>query len=555
MSMKDPMNELERAYVGAARGPEGRPEFILAMKQKLLPLFLAAAALVPALAVAREDSTRDLSFFLRRLRTLDHLPVLESSHTAMSSTWDRGGAVADGKDFKRIEGNHNILLDAEGPGCVHRIFVGLLGKDVAGTRIQIFLDHNPTPTFDLTVDEFFDDKSGPIPYPLVFHKTYPGTLFPILFARHCRIQLVNPEAKNWGQYWQVTHTTFPRGTKVRSLTWPLNEAERAELKKVCDSWLRAESAPPDAPPAWAVAKTVPLEPAQSESVTLSGRGVVRQMRVALKPATAETVRDVRLKMYWDGNREPSVDVPLAYFFGLVDPARSRDSQFNSLLLGVGGEEAYCCFPMPFARGAKIVFENNSGRRLDGLSVRLEVQPLKKLPADWGRFHATWRMKRAAAPDSPCYGAQSLPAHLVLERAGAGKYVGTLLHVNWPSTLWWGEGDWLFWTDEDGWPPSYHGTGTEEYFNSGWCNFDRKAVSGYITRITTQPGEAAVYSFHLNDAFQFRKRVRVAVETVGFEQEMQIINEQHPYWGSTAFWYAAQATAANSTKTANTSPAE
>ena len=257
------------------------------MKQKFLAICLAAAALVPAIAGARENSTRDLSFFLRRLRTLDHLPVLESSHTAMSSTWDRGGAIADGADFKRIE----------------------------------------------------------------------------------------------------------------------------------------------------------------------------------------------------------------------------------------------------------------------------VEPVKKLPADWGRFHATWRKKRAAEADAPRYGAQNLPVHTLLERAGAGKYVGTLLHVNWPSDLWWGEGDWLFWTDEEGWPPSYHGTGSEEYFNSGWGNFDRKAVSGYITRILGKPGEAAVYSFHLNDAFQFRKRIRVAVETVGFEREMKIINEQHPSWGSTAFWYAAQAMAADSTKTSHASPAK
>ena len=36
-------------------------------------------------------ASRDLSFFLRRLRTLDHLPELEDSHTAMPSTWDRSG--------------------------------------------------------------------------------------------------------------------------------------------------------------------------------------------------------------------------------------------------------------------------------------------------------------------------------------------------------------------------------------------------------------------------------------------------------------------------------
>ena len=35
------------------------------------------------------------------------------------------------------------------------------------------------------------------------------------------------------------------------------------------------------------------------------------------------------------------------------------------------------------------------------------------------------------------------------------------------------------SDENSWPPSYHGTGSEEYFNSGWCQFDRKAVSGFV----------------------------------------------------------------------------
>ncbi|UCD30337.1 MAG: DUF2961 domain-containing protein, partial [Planctomycetota bacterium] len=108
-----------------------------------------------------------------------------------------------------------------------------------------------------------------------------------------------------------------------------------------------------------------------------------------------------------------------------------------------------------------------------------------------------------------------------------------LQVHWNSNNWWGEGDWLIWTDENDWPPSYHGTGSEEYFNSGWGNFDRKAISGYIKM---RPGDVCVYSFHLNDAFQFRKNIRVAEETWVKEQ---------PVWGSTAYWYALPAQPANS----------
>jgi predicted enzyme related to lactoylglutathione lyase len=108
-------------------------------------------------------------------------------------------------------------------------------------------------------------------------------------------------------------------------------------------------------------------------------------------------------------------------------------------------------------------------------------------------------------------------------------------VDWPyDKKWWGEGDVLIWTDENGWPPSYHGTGSEEYFNSGWCTFDRKAVSGFVT---TRPGHPTVFSFHLNDAFQFQRNIQVVAEQVGAAGGQQIIDKKHPLWTTTAYWYA------------------
>jgi len=59
-----------------------------------------------------ESLTRDLTFVLHRLRTLDHLTELEASPTAMSSTRDRSGGNLDGWDFKRVENGTNVLLEA-----------------------------------------------------------------------------------------------------------------------------------------------------------------------------------------------------------------------------------------------------------------------------------------------------------------------------------------------------------------------------------------------------------------------------------------------------------
>lgn len=133
---------------------------------------------------------------------------------------------------------------------------------------------------------------------------------------------------------------------------------------------------------------------------------------------------------------------------------------------------------------------------------------------------------------------------MLAREGRGKYVGVMLTVDWPyeSDYWWGEGDWLIWTDESGWPPSYHGTGSEEYFNSGWCQFDRKAVSGFAL---LRPGHPTVYSFHLNDAFQFQRQIQVVEEQMGLGPGEKVIRERHPLWTSTAYWYGDCAQSADS----------
>jgi hypothetical protein len=510
--------------------------------------FVAALAgcLCAAPAAAADAPVRDVTWFLQRLRTVEHLPQLEESHTALASTWDRSGGNADGTDFKRIDGTTNILFDAEGPGCVHRLFTGGSepGRDdlpgylrVDDTRVQIFLDRNPTPLFDVPVIDFFNPAKGPIPYPLAGDKqqkwTYPGSLFPIPYARHCRVQLVNPGGTNWGCYWQIAYTTYPPGTAVESLTWPLPTRARAELDAVRKAWLEAQTAPP-APPEWTLTKSTSLKPGRSLELRRSGAGVIREVRVAVEPATPEVLRALRLIVRWNGAQQPSVDVSVGDFFGQGYAGHAEAAQFNSLLLGVTSDEAYTRFPMPYAKGARILFRNDSRVPIARLRVALQIERLPSVPSNWGWFNATHREAPAASPNEPTFGLKHAPGHLVLEHRGRGKYVGVLMREDWPHDGWWGEGDWLIWSDETDWPPSYHGTGSEEYFNSGWCLFDRKAVSGYVA---VHPGHPTQYSFHLNDAFQFQRNIRVAVETMGWDKADQQIRDEHPIWASTAYWYS------------------
>lgn len=548
--------------------------FALVVKAPLTALILVVMFTAPGARGA--EPVRDLSWFLQRMQSVDHLPELENSHTAMSSTWDRKGGNNDGGDFKDLrpaDANHparSVLLDQDGPGCIHRIFVGVLGPQQANTRIQVFLDRQEKPVFDMPITEFFDYENGPIPYPLVFLKSYPGTLFPIPFAKHCLVQLVNDQegkagwdAAAWSNFWQITYTRYPESVNIRSLSWPLSDSERAQLHDTCQAWLRAESSPPAEPARWSADQAGTLEPKQTLSISLPGKGVIRQMRVQIDPATPEVLAALRMRFTWDGGAAPSVDVPAGFFFGhiaggygktLRSPAAVHaksgpispdnwdeveyNSRFNSLLLGITDSDAYSCFPMPFAAGATLTFANTGTASIKTVRVRLDVQPLEQVPPDWGRFQATWTHSPAATADSPRTGPQHMPVKNVLEREGTGKYVGVMLSIDWPSYAWWGEGDWQIWTDQAGWPPDYHGTGSEEYFNSGWCRFDRKAVSGFVT---LRPGHPTVYSFHLNDAFQFQRSIRVAEEQMG----NPIIDETHAEWTTTAFWYSRTAQPAGS----------
>ena len=494
-----------------------------------------------------QSGVKDLKYFLHRLHTLDHLPELENSHTAMSSTWDTTGGNFDGNCFKNIQGNKNVLLDVDGPGCVNRIFTGVAYKTY-GTRIQVFIDNDIKPVYDMEVSDFFDPHTGPFPYPLVFQKTYPGILFPIPFSEHIKIQLVieHPNTQivfgsPWGNFWQIVYTNYSHDSKIKSLQLPLNHDEQKELDDVCKAWLIAESVPPKEPLNWMINKNITIEPGKTGNLNYQGCGVIKEMRIAVGPNTDNILLNTRMKIRWDGLKDNSVDVPLGYFFGNADYQNQK--KFSSLLLGISEKNVYSRFPMPFDKGFTVYFENQSKEKIENLQIMIDIERMETLPENFGRFHATWNeilLDSMTYKTFPRYGKSTKPHLDLLDVKNVrGKYVGNLLHVAWPYTTWWGEGDWLIWSDETGFPPSYHGTGSEEYYNSGWSMFDRKAISGYITQL---PANVYNYSFHLNDNFQFQQNLKVAVEIWWLSPPEEIFRS---IYGSTAFWYAYPAQDANS----------
>ena len=81
--------------------------------------------------------------------------------------------------------------------------------------------------------------------------------------------------------------------------------------------------------------------------------------------------------------------------------------------------------------------------------------------------------------------------------GRGHYIGCNLSVFHFQGSWWGEGDDMIFIDDDTWPPSLHGTGTEDYFNHAW-GMQRNAYPfhGAIVHEGDVPGYAVSYRFHV-----------------------------------------------------------
>jgi hypothetical protein len=259
-------------------------------------------------------------------------------------------------------------------------------------------------------------------------------------------------------------------------------------------------------------------------------------------------RGLVLRMYWDGSGIPSVEVPLGDFFGvsngLVRNLKSltfitNPSQLSQHPLSWGFN---CYLPMPFARDARIEIENQ-GPCPARIWYHIDYEIYKDdstLPANSGRLHAQWNISSVKKSPMPRSGNSNLSGkdnYTILEVKGNGQFVGYFLTVINHERQWWGEGDDMVFIDGEEFPPSIHGTGTEEIFGGGACP-DIEYTGPYtgfhcIENRQGFPwsGTNGMYRFYLVDPIRFKKSIRVSIEQ-GDNNDKAGIND----YCSTAFWY-------------------
>jgi hypothetical protein len=265
-------------------------------------------------------------------------------------------------------------------------------------------------------------------------------------------------------------------------------------------------------------------------------------------ADEDYYRKMLLRITWDDDPYPAVLAPLGDFFGV---GHSMPGNYNSALFSVsvkpeeefhfGGSAALNCFvPMPFRRRALVEVVNESDLPLTHyfhIDYELYKQPL---PEDIAYFHARWSRQdpcQGWAPDlqvnSPEVNIPNLDGannYVVLKTEGTGHYIGCNLSVYHRQGTWWGEGDDMIFIDDDVWPPSLHGTGTEDYFTHAWGMQNHGYLyGGSILHEQDVPGYSVAYRFHAVDPIRFTSRIAVTIEHGH-------ANHLSDDWSSTAYWY-------------------
>jgi len=245
-------------------------------------------------------------------------------------------------------------------------------------------------------------------------------------------------------------------------------------------------------------------------------------------------QEMLLRMYWDGNPRPAVEVPLGDFFANCFGTRR---EVISLPVVVEDADSYNCFwQMPFRKSARIEIVNQSDKQISLLYYNVDWIKKDKLAKDTPYFYAQYRQE---------YPTEHGKDYVVLDTKGKGHYVGTVLAVRTRSPSWFGEGDEKIYIDGEA-KPSIWGTGTEDYFLSAWgLKVTSTPYAGvpYFDQWGIVGGHTSAYRWHLNDPLVFNKGIKVTFEHFGWispdenpAQKTTSWNEREDDYSSVAFWY-------------------
>lgn len=281
-----------------------------------------------------------------------------------------------------------------------------------------------------------------------------------------------------------------------------------------------------------------IEPGETLTLAeITGPAIIHHIWVTIS-AEPFYGKKIVLRMFWDREKDPSIEAPIGDFFG-VGHGLNRNYASLPFVCTSEGRARNCFWQMPFKKSAKIEVTNEGSKTVPAFYYYIDYREVKELPSDLRYFHAQYWQEfpteqvrfEKGQPQQNLDGANN---YLLLDAAGAGHYVGVSHSILNRKSGWWGEGDDFIWVDGEKFQ-SFNGTGSEDYFCDAWGMRRSQSLfygcplqeSGY------DPGDkATVYRFHIADPIPFTKSIRVSIEHGH-------ANNRSDYLSSVAYWYQTE----------------
>jgi Protein of unknown function (DUF2961) len=468
----------------------------------------------------------------------------------MRSTFDRrgGNENADAAHFiRQIDDTHNVPLDELGPGILwferYNHWHGSPWQYLVDGKETIVTETSTRDPLHPAKNSVFEPEAL---FPKGLNYTWSQTKgadlswTPIAFERDVRIAYGHA---HYGTGYFIFWKVLPG--------WNL-------LSRPVESWGAKSEIPPGvikligrsgtdiAPRVGDVGEekgSVSLKPNSRAIVWQSNAGPMMIRRIAFRvpDEAVDGFANARLRISWNGRKEPSVDAPVGLFFGAGSMLRDADQEyivksFPMTIRYEGGAYLFATyFPMPFQHGARIELIETAGKAVGGIEWEVRHVPYTDL-ANWvGLFHATYR-------DFP---RPERGKDLVLldtrEVEGGGDWCGHIVGTTYTFTrtgnLTTLEGDPRFFLD-DSLSPQGQGTGSEEWGGGGdyWGGvrmtlpFAGHPVGRPPKETKTELDKVhSAYRFLLSDLIPFGKNARFTLEHGG-------ANESKEHYETVAYWY-------------------
>jgi hypothetical protein len=470
----------------------------------------------------------------------------------MRSTYDREGfnRTADASHFLYAERpDFNVALDVLGRGVLYFARANHWHGspwhyEVDGVDNVVRESSTADPDRPVTGSVIEPSATFPPPLAWTWSTTKGAELIrvPIPFNRSLRLAYGRT---HYGTGYFIYHL-FAEGTPVTATLKPFDLNTRPD-PKVLELISRSgtDIAPADIP---RVENRVTLAPGQPVALfEHSGSATVRALKLTVPRDRARELSDARIRVTWDGRASPSIDAPLALFFG-AGLLHNRDNaeylvKAFPVSIRYAGDRVHldCYFPMPFFRSAKVelVPPPNLSAPVPA-TAEIRSEPFQGNPSSVGYFHATYRDHG---------GGELGRDHVLLDTVGIedsrdwfGSFVGTSFTFTDRAELRTLEGDPRFFFD-DAQTPQAHGTGTEEWGGGGdyWGGQTMTLpFNGHPIGAPT-PGDArgpddlvhSAYRFLLADLFPFGRNARIQLEHGG-------ANDMFEHYRTVTYWYGLPA---------------